>query len=114
MSTFPHHRVRLSTHAACIVAIWIVLLVSGCAQNAGWLTSDGCTGYSDPRESQYVLPYSVGESHEVVQGNCAPHESPWSHYDNARYSYDFAMPIGTRIVAARLGVVVFGAGRIHR
>ena len=49
----------------------------------------------------YSLPYEKGESHYVVQG----YESLFSH--SGDYAIDFKMKPGTRIMAARSGVVVF-------
>ena len=51
--------------------------------------------------SAYVLPYPVGSTYSVLQGNCtnATHRGP------LRYSYDFSMPVGTTVTAARAGVV---------
>jgi murein DD-endopeptidase MepM/ murein hydrolase activator NlpD len=48
-----------------------------------------------------VLPYPVGVSHEVNQGNCSGfgHSGFWKH------GYDFLMPIGSTVTAARTGVV---------
>ena len=72
-----------------------------------------CEGYPYPdwETSPYVLPYRVGTSHEVVQGNCTPSwYGGWnSHQEPApwAYAYDFLMPIGTPIVAARGGTVVY-------
>lgn len=66
----------------------------------------GCDprGYPDQSMSPYVLPYEVGTAHQVSQGNC----NPFSHGlgSLSEYSYDFAMPIGTIIVASRSGTVV--------
>ncbi len=64
---------------------------------------DRCGPWPPQSQSPYVLPYSAGESYLVSQGNC----SPGTHFAGSRdqYAYDFAMPIGTRVVAARDGVV---------
>ncbi|MDX1545507.1 MAG: peptidoglycan DD-metalloendopeptidase family protein [Rhodothermales bacterium] len=50
----------------------------------------------------YLLPYARGTSHRVVQafGGAFSHTAGW------HYSYDFAMPIGTPVHAARAGTVV--------
>lgn len=61
-----------------------------------------CGGFGDWQTSLYVLPYTVGESYEVNQGNC----SGFGHSDFWLYGYDFIMPIGTVITAAREGVVL--------
>ncbi len=62
----------------------------------------GCGPYPDRADSEYVLPYNPGEAYFISQGNCAV----GSHRGAARYAYDFAMPRGTEILAARAGTVV--------
>ncbi len=49
----------------------------------------------------FVLPFSVGSSFTLVQGPCGA----FSHQGNVRFAFDFAMPIGTPVVAAMGGVV---------
>jgi murein DD-endopeptidase MepM/ murein hydrolase activator NlpD len=67
----------------------------------------GCPNATYPLQetSPYVLPYPVGVRHNVRQGNCND-----SNTHNARtgesYAYDFEMPIGSDIVAARGGRVI--------
>ena len=61
-----------------------------------------CTGYPDWRTSPYVLPYPVGRTYRVAQGNC----SGFGHSADYKYSYDFDMPLGSVVTAARPGVVV--------
>ena len=53
--------------------------------------------------SAYILPWSVGEAHRVDQGNCGS----GSHAAGTvvQYAYDFLMPIGTPVIAARSGTV---------
>lgn len=69
--------------------------------------SDPCPGAEFPEAatSPYVLPYPVGESHNVRQGNCNELNT---HHARLRetYAYDFEMPVGSRIVAARGGRVI--------
>ncbi len=53
-------------------------------------------------ESAFALPFPAGTSYRVNQGNnnpCGGHQGAY------KYSYDFDMPIGTIITAARTGVV---------
>jgi len=69
--------------------------------------TDACLGYPDAQKSLYVLPYETGATYQVFQGNCAPPNAPWTHYAKDRHAYDFAMPIGAKIVAARAGTVAF-------
>lgn len=83
----------------------MVLVVVGLAAVAWFRLSyfESCGGYPDWRSSAYVLPYPAGESYRVSQGNCFA----WGgHRGSYRYSYDFAMPIGALVTAARAGVVV--------
>lgn len=57
--------------------------------------------FGDPAESPYVLPYPPGEGYTVIQSYCH-HEG--SH--DGQLAYDFTMPLGSTVVAARSGVVV--------
>lgn len=53
----------------------------------------------------FILPWLPGEAYKVGQGNCS---SNVSHLEgtSAQFAYDFLMPIGTSILAAREGVVL--------
>jgi murein DD-endopeptidase MepM/ murein hydrolase activator NlpD len=51
----------------------------------------------------YKLPYPGGLSFNVCQGN---NHVGWTHVGLAAYAWDFCMPIGTPILAARGGTVV--------
>jgi len=61
-----------------------------------------CTGFGDWENSDYVLPYPVGTSYRLNQGNC----SGFGHSGFWLFGYDFEMPIGTLVSAARAGVVL--------
>jgi len=50
----------------------------------------------------YALPYKIGTKHKVTQG----FNGYFSHKGNSLYAVDFAMSIGTKIYAAREGIVV--------
>ncbi len=63
-----------------------------------------CEGFPDWVTSPYVLPFPAGAGYVVDQGNCSPPGN--GHRGAARYGYDFLMPIGTRVTAARGGVVL--------
>jgi len=56
--------------------------------------------FGDPAQSPYTLPYPVGSAYVVLQAYCTTQ----SHAN--QLAYDFEMPIGTPIVAARGGVIV--------
>lgn len=55
-----------------------------------------------PSIQSLLLPFA-GTSHRLVQG----WNGPYGHRDAAFYSYDFLMDIGTEVLAARGGRVVF-------
>jgi murein DD-endopeptidase MepM/ murein hydrolase activator NlpD len=60
-----------------------------------------CSGYPDWAASPYVLPYPPGMTYRLYQGNC----TFGGHRGVYRYSYDFLMPVGATVTAARSGVV---------
>ncbi len=62
-----------------------------------------CTGYTDQARSPYVLPWTVGEAFVVLTGNCGQLAT---HQGIARYAYDFSLPVGTHVHAARAGTVI--------
>lgn len=88
------------------IALLSILAACGGGSPTGTATSIGtrpavCNGFGPWEQSEYVLPYPVGESYRVNQGNC----SGFGHSGFWLYGYDFEMPIGTVITAARAGVV---------
>lgn len=56
--------------------------------------------FGDPAQSPYVLPYPVGDSYRLAQAYCYPYGG---HRD--QLAYDFEMPIGEPVTAARAGLV---------
>lgn len=58
--------------------------------------------FSAPESSPYCLPFAEGSSYLLSQSYCAP--PPGSHL--TRFAYDFNMPMGTEVLAARAGTVV--------
>lgn len=61
----------------------------------------GC-GAAPGLAPRYLLPFPPGEAYELTQGNCGAE----SHGGRFRYAFDFRMPVGTPVIAARSGVVV--------
>ena len=61
-----------------------------------------CEDYPSASTSSYILPFEKGESFTVSQSNC----SSTSHFGNSKYAYDFSMPMGTKVIAARAGEVL--------
>jgi len=102
----------LRNRAAWIAAAQCVLVATACSGGGSTPTSpeppssrEQClagASFSDPSISPYCLPYAAGEAYEVGQSYCS--EPGWSH--NRRYAYDFLMPMGSEVLAARAGEVV--------
>jgi len=86
-----------------LVYLGTALVMSGCAGTTQPDDVELCTGFPSWETSPYVLPYPVGTAYLVDQANCSPPGN--GHRGVARYGYDFLMPIGTRVTAARAGVV---------
>lgn len=58
--------------------------------------------YPTAADSPYLLPWESGEPHYCFFGNNA-----WlTHQGRGRFAWDFLMPMGTKILAAREGKVV--------
>jgi murein DD-endopeptidase MepM/ murein hydrolase activator NlpD len=49
----------------------------------------------------YLLPFPIGSTVHVLQGN----NGPWGHTKEIAYAYDFKVPIGSDVCAARSGTV---------
>jgi len=88
---------------ACLLLATIVTSCGGKAEVTAPTASSPCNWYPDQATSRYVLPYPVGDTHWVYQGNCGS----VSHFSNTvhRYAYDFHMEIGSPVVAAAAGRV---------
>lgn len=80
-------------------------LLAGCDRSSPTTPAAGpsCGGYPPWQSAPWVLPYVVGSARTVSQSNC----TPFTHQGLLAYAYDFAMPIGTMIHAARGGTVVY-------
>lgn len=71
-----------------------------------------CQGYQDWASSPYVLPYPVGKSYRILQGNCSPwppghHISKGGGIGYSIYTYDISMPLGSEVSAMRAGTVAW-------
>lgn len=90
------------------IALVLTLLLCACGGggSGGVATSTPpvtqCDGFGPWDQSAYVLPYPVDLSYQVNQANC----SGFGHSGFWLYGYDFVMPIGSVIAAARDGIVV--------
>ncbi len=61
--------------------------------------------YPAPQDSRFVLPWNIGDNYMLTQGNCT-FESH-SLTANQHMAFDFKMPMGTPIVAAAAGRILF-------
>lgn len=59
--------------------------------------------FLEPEQSKYNLPFVVGESYELRQGNCTFHTHSVEY--KSEFAFDFVMDVGTPIYAARSGQV---------
>ena len=80
---------------------WVLGIAAFVAWGAWYGHQNACGPFPDWQSSLYVLPYPVGSTFYLNQSNCTNggHQGPY------KYSYDFVMPIGTTVTAARAGVV---------
>jgi murein DD-endopeptidase MepM/ murein hydrolase activator NlpD len=99
-----------NSNAALRLLGWILMTLSvgGCGTSptnpTSPISSNVCAGFADWQTSPYLLPYSAGSSYVVDQGNCSAPGS--GHRGAKRFGYDFLMPIGTNVTAARAGTVI--------
>jgi len=79
----------------------LVMVVAGCGEDpsGSGLPDLEPMRFPPPADSAYCLPYPVGETARVSQS--------WSDTGThrGRFAYDFTMPFGSRITAARAGTV---------
>lgn len=89
--------------------VGLLLLASACFPDKVTLCEHA--SYPDGSTSPYVLPFPVGKSYIVAQGNCANADDHW-HWNTHRedsywaFAYDFEMPVGSIVIASREGEVV--------
>jgi murein DD-endopeptidase MepM/ murein hydrolase activator NlpD len=94
----PRSMLRLSA----LLAIGVVLACDARSPTDP-LSGLRCGPYPSQASSPYVLPYPPGEGYTVNQGYCTRGTHVLGTRD--QYAYDFGMPIGSTVVAARSGVV---------
>lgn len=91
--------VRKYLNIACFLSV--VLGIAGCATGGG--VGDCNVEYPMQSSSDYMLPWTVGETYRVVNTNC---DSGHAHNGAVRFGYDFQMPVGTTVRASRAGTVI--------
>ncbi|HNZ48486.1 MAG TPA: M23 family metallopeptidase [Candidatus Hydrogenedentes bacterium] len=82
----------------CLVFIVIPLVIFAIY----WANREDDVVFPDPENSPYCLPWEAGKSYWCIQGV----GGIVSHHGSSRYAYDFYMPEGTEVRAAREGKVV--------
>ncbi|MBI1321269.1 MAG: peptidoglycan DD-metalloendopeptidase family protein [Candidatus Hydrogenedens sp.] len=78
--------------ALLLIAVALYLAITG---------PRNLTEYPPREESPYLLPWPGGETRFCVQGNRAVA----SHRGREEFAFDFVMPVGSKVCAARAGVV---------
>ena len=91
------------------VALILASLLVGCGGGGGsgspGSAAASCGPYPEQTTSLYILPYEVGTGHRMVHGNCTAPGTSHQAGGTRQYAYDFEMPIGTILIAARSGEV---------
>lgn len=82
--------------------VLVTLLGCLCALYILFTGPDDLSSFIPRESSPYILPFPMGVSRFCVQGV----RGIVSHRGNSRYAYDFYMPVGSDICAARAGKVV--------
>jgi len=80
------------------------IMLAGCGGSGpgpAGMPAETCGGYPEWQSSEFVLPYPVAASYELIQGNC----SGFGHSGIYKYSYDFGMPVGSQVTASADGTV---------
>lgn len=89
-----------------IVAIVLSIQAAACRSDSQGpvVEATNCDGavYPEPATSPYIVPFQVGTERWLSQSNC-----DGFHNELDWFAYDFDMPIGTPILAARGGTVTW-------
>jgi murein DD-endopeptidase MepM/ murein hydrolase activator NlpD len=83
-----------------MVLVIVLTVLPACGDSDGRLPQLEFSQFGSPADSAYCLPYPEGETATVNQ----TYSSQSSH--RGRFAYDFSMPFGSEITAARDGTVV--------
>jgi hypothetical protein len=85
-----------------VVTTMALVLLSSCSEkNKKPLACMERAVFGDPSQSDYILPYPVGDSFRLMQGYCY---TKGGHRN--QLAYDFETPVGTEVIAARSGLVM--------
>ncbi len=83
----------------------VILLTVACGVDEPRMieNGNGDLGCTPALSADYILPYPIGQQYKLIEGNCSSRD----HINALRYAFDFEMPHGSIITAARSGVVHF-------
>lgn len=84
----------------------LTVLLVACGGGGNSIAECAAELYPKPETSEYILPYNIGSEFIISQGNCTQRGHSISAFGDLRYTYDFAMPVGTEVLAARGGEVI--------
>ena len=110
--TFLKHEVMNKLYIVLLLVILSACSTSNIHDDGSIGFSPGChkSDYSPAKDSIYVLPYPIGREYGISQGNCGiyTHKRDFLNgvHGDLRYAYDFEIPIGQDITAARSGEVL--------
>lgn len=90
--------VRIGVAVAGLAAVFLLVAVAVFALFTGPRQLEQ---YPEPAQSAYLLPWPEGVIYLCIQGNRAV----VSHRGREEFAYDFVMPVGSDVCAARAGVV---------
>lgn len=83
-----------------MIKISTIVIVLVCISALG---APVCSLYEKPStRARYLLPFPRGNEIKLLQG----YNGPYGHKGAAEFAYDFQMPIGSPVLAARAGEVV--------
>ncbi len=94
------------------LGLGLIMALAACQRNSPTSTAGSAADNLSPEptaicqsaeSSEYVLPYPVGTEYPLIQG----FSGPYSHSGVFEYAFDFEMPIGSTVTAARGGQVIF-------
>jgi murein DD-endopeptidase MepM/ murein hydrolase activator NlpD len=89
--------------SAGVVGVTLVACGGGSSGSGPAVQTNFCSqqAFTAPDDSEYVLPWDVGLSYTMFQGNCS---QLGGHRDT--FAYDFDLAMGDPIVASRAGTVI--------
>jgi hypothetical protein len=91
----------MRTSACVILGLGLTAAVGCDIFDSSDSSSSSCGVYPDSATSSYVLPFPAAARYRVLQGNCG---NP-THKDLLKFAYDFKIPTGDVVAAARDGAV---------